>query len=139
MTRRLRWLAAGALGGAAGALWARRRFEEARGELARRLAPSSVASGVANGVRCKVEGASARVRAAIIEGRDQARRREGELRANHDDRGQRVELGNPMSRVELGDPISKVDLGDPLAKAELGDPPARLGLGDPRAKVGSEP
>lgn len=131
MTRRIRWLAVGALGGAAGALWARRRLEEARGELARRLAPSSVASGVVNGVRHKVEGASERVRAAIIEGRDQARRREGELRAQHDDRGQKLELGGPMPKVDHGDPLAKVELGDPSPKAELE-------LGDPWVKVGSE-
>jgi len=69
MMRRARWLATGVALGAGGTIWARRRL----GDLQGRLEPARVVGDVAGATRD-------RVRAAVGEGRAQAKRREEEIR-----------------------------------------------------------
>jgi len=68
--RRARWLATGVALGAGGTIWAKRRMASLQGS----FEPVNLAGGVANATR-------RRVRAAVGAGRNQARRREDEIRA----------------------------------------------------------
>ncbi len=76
MTRRLFWLGAGVVLGAAGTVWLRRRLEG----LAERFRPARVAGDVASGVESRVRGAAGHVRSAVAGGRDDAQAREAQLR-----------------------------------------------------------
>lgn len=70
MMRRARWLATGVALGAGGTIWAKRRL----GALQGRLEPGRVAGDLADATRD-------RFRAAVGAGREQAQRRESEIRA----------------------------------------------------------
>ncbi|HXQ90869.1 MAG TPA: hypothetical protein VN768_04860 [Acidimicrobiales bacterium] len=75
MIRRPLWLAAGAVLGAGGTLWTRRRLER----LSRRVRPTAVAGEVVSMVDRTRRNAADKVRDALDTGRSDAQRRQDEL------------------------------------------------------------
>ena len=76
MTRRLRWMAVGAIAGGGATVWARRRLER----LQRRMEPGQLAGGVVTLVDAGARSTAGRVKESVDTGRRVARRRELELR-----------------------------------------------------------
>jgi hypothetical protein len=87
--RRTLWFGTGAVLGATGVVWGRKRVEV----LVDRFRPAQVAGGVGDRVR----GVGAHVRRAVDGGRADARRREGELR-----REMRLPEGGPIPSLTAG-------------------------------------
>jgi len=73
--RRMVWLGTGAVLGAGGTLWARRRV----GKVATRLRPSSIAGSATASADRRRRDVALRLRGAVESGRLEARRREDEL------------------------------------------------------------
>lgn len=75
MIKRAVWLSAGAAIGAGGMVWARRRLES----LSRRVRSGELTGDVVAVLDRRAQGAAHRVRRAVETGREEARRREGQL------------------------------------------------------------
>lgn len=135
MMARLRWLAAGAVGGAIGTIWLRRRATRVGTELARRLSPRGLAERAVDMGSGWLEAAAKRVREAILEGRTEARRREAELRGALVQGVGEEEYG-ALERARTQSTALSPDDGPRACRAQWGDLGGRRILGEERAGEG---